>query len=210
MLKIESFVPNVYVKKSRDFQMFCKVLEIIANGAKYQSDTITDCYNPYICNNRMLDLLSTLYNYNSEKEISDHDLRMILTNYPYLIKHKGTRAGIEAAVSLTAKLTGKNVSWSCDYINKDENNNAVHKVIVTMSDTYDERYLKEFMNLVLPVGFEVESSISGYHQAATNVSVKIVTERDTKTSDSVSSVVKVSDVGENKLDMNRVEVVKGE
>lgn len=79
-----------------------------------------------------------------------------------------------------------------------------------MSDTYDERYLKEFMNLVLPVGFEVESSISGYHKAATNVSVKIVTERDAKNSELVSSVIKVSDVGKNKLDMNRVEVIKGE
>lgn len=189
MLEVESFVPNIYVKKSRDFQMYCKVLEIISNSAKHNADTITDIYNPLICNNRVLSLLSTLCNYNSKRDISDEDLRLILTAYPLLIKNKGTQKGIELAAALTVKLSGKPITYHCDYVRSTEDSsNETHKVRVTMSDTYDERYLEEFMNLVMPAGFTLEASVSGYSQEFTSAGVKVDKERTSKASIVTSAV----------------------
>lgn len=189
MLEIESYVPNVYVKKSRDFQMYCKVLEIVSNSAKFNADTITDIYNPLICNNRVLSLLSTICNYNPKRDISDDDLRLILTSYPALIKNKGTQKGIELAAALTVKLSGKPITYHCDYIaGIADSSNDTYKVRVTMSDTYDERYLQEFMDLVMPVGFMLEAGVSGYNQENTQVGVQIERERVSKSNTVTSSV----------------------
>lgn len=210
MLDIESFVPGIYVKKSRDFQMFCKVLEIATNNVKFNADTITDIYDPFKCNNRMLELLCTLYNYQPRRDVSDTDLRTILANYPYLIKHKGTKKGIEAAVSLAVKLTGKSLSWHCDIETKDNSGNSIHKVIVTISDKYDERYLKEFMELVLPVGYLVEAGVASYDSHTSEAFITMETTKDKYEAKDVSSVVRLSDAATTKSTIERVEVLRGD
>lgn len=207
MLNVEMFVPEIYVKKSRDFQMYCKLLELVANDAKQSADSITDMYNPYKCNNRMLDLLCTLYNYQPKREISDHDLRLILVNYPFLVKHKGSRLGIEAAISLAVKLTGKKITWSYDLLTKDGEGNSQHAIYVNMSDTYDQKYLHEFLEVVLPVGFRIEDSISTEEEAATQASVSFIVTKDVQSAESVSDVISLKDI-DNATDITRVEVLK--
>lgn len=210
MLNVESFVPAVYVKESRDFQMFCKALEIIINDVKYNADTITDVYNPFKCRNRMLELLCTLYNYQPRRDISDTELRIILANYMYLVKHKGTRKGIEAAISLAVKLTGKSLSWSCDIQTKDNQGNSLHKVIVSISGTYDRRYLQEFMNVVLPVGYVLEDSVASYKAKDSEATVQMTTDKDIDEVEDVSSVISLSDAETSKSSIERVEVLRGE
>lgn len=209
MLNVEMFVPEIYVKKSRDFQLYCKLLELIANDAKYNADTITDIYDPYKCNNRMLELLCTLYNYQPRREISDHDLRLILVNYPFLIKHKGSRLGIEAAISLAVKLTGKKIDWSYSILTKDGEGNSKHSVYVNMSSDYDKNYLHEFLELVLPVGFTIEDGISTEEDASTEAVVEIVVDKDVQSSEDASDVASLADL-DNATVITRVEVLKEE
>lgn len=209
MLRVETFVPEIYVKKSRDFQMYCKVLELVANDVKYNADTITDIFDPFKCNNRMLELLCTLYNYQPRRDISDHDLRLILSNYNYLIMHKGSKKGIEAAISLAIKLTGKHLSWSYSLVTKDNSNNPVYTLYVTIGGSYDRAYLHEFLDLVLPVGFIVDDAIAESYKKDTEVATVISSSSGSESASDASSVIDVSTVTTDiKQSIDRTEVLE--
>ena len=209
MLNVETFVPQIYVKKSRDFQMYCKMLELVANDIKYNADTITDTFDVSRCNNRMLELLCTLYNYQPKRDISDQDLRLILANYNYLIKHKGCKKGIEAAISLTVKLTGKHLSWGYSLLNKDNENQPIYELRVTIGGEYDKNYLHEFLELVLPVGFIIEDSIAETTEKETEVAAVVTYQSSKANNEEVGSVIGLDDIDSStKQSIERTEVLE--
>lgn len=171
MLDIEQLTPPVYSKNSRDFQFFSKLLQTAVNSVKYNADNLQNMYDPFKCNDRMLDLLCSIYNYQPKNNPTDQDLRVILTNYTRLMKNKGNRLGIEQAVAMALKLQHINREYSVvikrmvnsggadvdtaynenGQLQYDQNNSFI--ITIGINNAFEMKYLKEFLDLVKPVGY---------------------------------------------------------
>ena len=40
MLRLENNTPSIYCQKSRDFQLFCRLYDVVNNGVKFDIDSI--------------------------------------------------------------------------------------------------------------------------------------------------------------------------
>ena len=199
MLDIEKLTPEIYSKDSRDFQFFCKLLALVVNSAQYNANNITNMYDPHKCNDRMLDLLCSMFNYQPKNNPTDQDLRVILTNYSRLMKNKGNRLGIEQAVAMAMKLqhldknftvtirkmvNDNNVDEKTAY---DDNHNLQYNkdksfiINVGINDAFEMKYLREFLDLVKPVGFLYEAYQVNVGKYSSKVDTKFEIVSDTFT-----------------------------
>ena len=78
-----------------NFQLFCRLYDCINNGVQFDISTITDILDPIKVNDRIVKLLATRVGFITDIDIDNTVLRYILSAYPYIIKNKGTRKGIE-------------------------------------------------------------------------------------------------------------------
>lgn len=99
MFRLQNNVPSTYLEQSRDFQLFCRLYDCINNGVQFDISTITDILDPNKVNDRVVKLLATRIGFITNIDIDNTVLRYILSAYPYIIKNKGTKKSIEAAVN---------------------------------------------------------------------------------------------------------------
>ena len=59
IFRLQENVPDVYARKSRDFQLLCNVFDILQGGIKYDIDTITSVVDTRYCSERLLPLLQS-------------------------------------------------------------------------------------------------------------------------------------------------------
>lgn len=209
MLDCINFVPHIYTKESRDMQFFLKLLELVVNSSKLNADSITNAYTPTKCPNRLLGLLATLYNYNSLYDITDSDLRIILDNYNFLTKYKGTRKGIEQAISIVVRLTGElATSFAYDILKYDEQGKPVYIIRVSIDGEYSRRYLQELMNVVMPVGFLLESYKASISSMNTRLEFQHSATYSQADASSVSKVSRIPQSGDTPTVIYRSEVIK--
>lgn len=188
MLNINNFVPEAYYDKSRDFQLFSKLLEVVINSVKHNSDSITKLLSPSNCKDSMLDRLNSLYNYNPKIKHTNDDLRIILEHYKKLINNKGNHRGIEQAILLALRLQNKSADFTftiknkidlaggvidntSENINIDEKNSFI--IQVGIPGEFSTRYLKEFLDLIKPVGYLIEIHKIVRESAESNIGTSI-------------------------------------
>ena len=147
MIRLQENVPEIYIKESRDFQLFCRLYDCIINGVKYDIDTMIDIFDPFKANDRMLELLCTKVGFFHKKNIDTFALRYILSAFPYLTKYKGTKKGIEGAVSVILKINQvyTNVTVEID--------STQGLVDIKVEEYINLEYLDELMEYILPPGY---------------------------------------------------------
>ena len=104
LIRMTRNVPDVYAAQSRDFQMLLRLLDVVVNNIKFKTDSILDLVNTQDCEDVYLDLLATKVGFFTSTPVEYKYLRKILEAFPYIIKYKGSRKGIELAVKLFLKL----------------------------------------------------------------------------------------------------------
>ena len=99
MIESRKYVPNYY-EKSRDFQVFLKLLDLIVNACKGDIDYFTSLISPKHCKARMLPLLSSYvgYEYDYEEKVAMN--RVITENWADLKRNRGSLTGARMAVAL--------------------------------------------------------------------------------------------------------------
>ena len=157
MIDLTKQVPNVYVDESRDFQLYLRLLNVIIGGTKFTIDNIVDIYDPKVCNNRVLNLLCTTFNFNPKIKFTDEDLRIILAGFGSLIKNKGTRKGIEQAISLVLKTQNISSNYDVIVVNKDVliDPELNYYIQITIPIEINQLYLYELLEYVKPVGYTI-------------------------------------------------------
>ena len=156
MFKIKENVPSIYVDESRDFQLFCSVFDYVNNGVKFDIDSIVNIYDPFKCNDRMIHLLCSKIGFFTKKEFDTNALRHILSAFPYLIKYKGSRKAIEAAVAVVLKINNSIINFK---VNID---NVKHNIeIMFTEDVFDLTALDELLKYIIPIGYTY-SILIGY------------------------------------------------
>ena len=136
---------------------------IEAGDLTYSADsvnisTITDILDPIKVNDRVVKLLATRVGFITDIDIDNTVLRYILSAYPYIIKNKGTRKGIEAAVNAILHAEHSIKAATVEIVNKpaEGSNQAEYSVniytpIILSSKT--KKALNELLKYILPVGY---------------------------------------------------------
>ena len=100
MFKTRDNVPEIYVDKSRDFQLLCRLKDLIQGGVKYNIDSLRHTSNTLEINNTLLPLLKSKLGFFEQDELDETQLRYLLNAFPYIVRNKGSKRGIEYAVYL--------------------------------------------------------------------------------------------------------------
>ena len=159
LIRTQNNVPDVYVNASRDFQLLCRLYDILINGVKYDTEAIKSVINTFMCNTRLLELLQTKLGFFTKSSISDDDLRYVLCAFPDIIKHKGSRQSIEEAVLVFLKLNHINTGYDILITNKPRAGSSATPYSVQIGiegAVRDTHILDEIFRYILPAGYIFE------------------------------------------------------
>ena len=90
VFRAQDNTPPYCVEASRDFQLFCRAMDVIANGVKFDIDSMIQVLDPMKVSDDMLELYATRVGFFHKKPIDSNVLRYIISAFPYIIKNKGT------------------------------------------------------------------------------------------------------------------------
>lgn len=152
-LRLTENVPDIYVKESRDFQLLCRLYDMTHQDIRYHIDTMTDALTAEKANNRILPLLADRVGFRTNKHIDDNVLRYIIAAFPYIIKNKGTKKGIEQAAATILKAES---SIDPPTITIDNTNYII--TIITPIKIFNKLALKELLKYIVPAGYIFEIS----------------------------------------------------
>lgn len=148
MFRLQNNTPPIYTEGSRDFQLFCRLYDCVNNAVKFDINTITNIIEPAKANDRILELMCTRTGFFTKYDFDSNILRAILSAFPYILKYKGSKKGIELAVGTILKLEGNNVPPRI-YIN---NENYCINIYISTRIT-NLIALDELLSYVLPIGY---------------------------------------------------------
>lgn len=167
LFKLEENVPDIYVEMSRDFQLLCRVYDILVNSNIITQSKIRQQLNIDQIDDKLLKLLAGRLGFSSDNYIPTEVMRSILLQFPFMIKNKGTKVGIEQAIRSVIKQTSKVNSVYVSDITI-----ATGKINVTVESddisAVDTSYLSDVLKYVVPVGCTVNVIIS---QTSANTAV---------------------------------------
>lgn len=162
LFKLEENVPDVYVEMSRDFQLLCRVYNIFINSNIITQSKIRQQLNIEQIDDNLLKLLAGRLGFNSDNYIPTEVMRNILLQFPFMIKNKGTKIGIEQAIKSVIKQTSNVNKVSINNISSISISNGKINVTVESDDigVVDTSYLSDVLKYVVPVGYTVNIIIS--------------------------------------------------
>lgn len=105
MIETKKFVPKI-LADSRDYRVFLKLLDMIIVSIKNSTDDFVNLLNPDKCNHWMLPLLSSYVGYDYDHNVTFDANRIIIKEYPSLIRNRGSETGIKLAVSVAINSSG--------------------------------------------------------------------------------------------------------
>jgi phage tail-like protein len=151
MLESKTLVPSIY-SKSRDFSAILKLLDLIINNSKIDSDTFTSILNPDTCPSKLLPLLASYVGYEYDYLYSYEVNRNIIKHYRELINYRGSEQGIRLAALLSVNIENPDVNTpisSLVDISFDRNLG-----IIEVSLYYEDYLLKinDLLEIVKPAG----------------------------------------------------------
>ena len=205
IFRLQENVPDVYTRKSRDFQLLCNVFDILQGGVKYDIDTITSVVDTRYCSERLLPLLQSKLGFFTEKHLNASELRAVLTSFYQLCKDKGSLKGIREAIELYLKVIGASRKSRVNVTNaikEPQSNRILHNSsyiveVLVEGQITDVTLLTELLKYVLPAGYILNYS---FYQSLD--AVEYIVERGTINVVIVSSAVNNRVVGYNSDDIN--------
>lgn len=174
VFRTSEHTPDVYSRKSRDFQLFCAIFDVLFGALKYDINSIRDITDTSQCNERLLPYLQTKLGFYTNLKISGEDLRLILQAFPTIVHNKGSRIGIQQAIQVYLKLQGLDADSEVkitNYIPNDDENSYVVDIGITSKLT-DTSVLTEILKYVLPAGYKLKYSFLLNDETKDNIEYK--------------------------------------
>ena len=159
LFKLEENVPDIYVEMSRDFQLLCRVYDILVNSNIIIQSKIRQQLNIEQIDDKLLKLLAGRLGFNSDNYIPTEVMRSILLQFPSMIKNKGTKVGIEQAIKSVIKQTSNVNNVSISNVSMDNGEIDV-TVVSDDASAVDMSYLSNVLKYVVPVGYTVNVAVS--------------------------------------------------
>jgi hypothetical protein len=154
MFKTENNVPPVYVEESRDFQLFCKLLDLVVNSVRYESTSINhmsvDCID-----DKLLTLLLSRYGIKVTYEHNDY-FRTLVGCINEVVRYKGSRYSIDCLINAFLRIYNLSGGYKVD-INKQEGIINIHLATRTLSNDIVNNLLttiQQFTNTAMLVNID--------------------------------------------------------
>ena len=161
MIKTQNLVPKVYYDESRDFQVFGRVLDVVAN---YYKQNVRDEYLTE--DSRMLQLLARTMGFDLVHEYSLSDLRKVCSAFRGILRKKGSLSAIEDCVRLLMSAQG--ISGEVTVSRSASDPYAI--VVGFPSKNVDDIVLLEdLMEYVLPAGMTFDYTYSSTQATSTEL-----------------------------------------
>jgi hypothetical protein len=175
LFRIQENVPDAYVRKSRDFQLFCNIFDCVNSAVKYDIDSIPNILSTKDITDKLLPLLQYKLGFITDIRMTNQQLRVILSGFCEALKYKGSRKGILRAIQLFLKMSNCD-SGSKVYITNSANvYDASHLFgsyvvdVAIESELLDTRILSEILKFIIPSGYHIEYSFYNKSEFATPV-----------------------------------------
>ena len=156
--RLQDNAPDTYSKRSRDFQLMCNLFDLMNNGVKFDIDTIRSLSDTETCRDSMLIYLQHKLGLFLNTDITNETLRIILKCFPYIIRKKGSREGIEEAICLFLTALHSDGSHDVEIVNRggvDPSGNYIIKLNMEATqhrlDNID--ILDQLLRYVAPTGY---------------------------------------------------------
>ena len=145
LIKFQDLTPEVYYKKSRDFQYIGRLFDLVLNNAKMNTDIISSLpLNPDM-DPRLLDLLALTLGFKSKHEYNTKQLAALCSIFPFVLRKKGSKLAIETACNALLNAEGITKEASIEVSNQTV-------AIFLPSELSDLNLLKDLLNYILPAG----------------------------------------------------------
>ncbi len=146
-LQLEHNTPEIYPEESRDFQLLCRILNIFLNAlieksSKLPYDTSIDTLDEYL-----LFVMARRLGFTTHKYFPASILKNLCENFPYLIRHKGTKDAIQKAA-----YTVLSANQDVVYLDVSVNMNNLKINILSNASDMDLEYLDEVLTFLVPAG----------------------------------------------------------
>ena len=166
MIRTQEMVPDYYIEKSRDFQVFCRVLDYLYNSTKYNVESLTKITNTKQAKDTVLPLIGDKFGIYDKDAYSTREM---LDALPIAIKYKGALHSVTTLIN--AFLDSMDIfDYAAVYNAKDEDsaeqisellNRPINEyTIVIVLSSYPNltklRVLDTYLKMVLPSGMFVE------------------------------------------------------
>ena len=159
MFRVQDNVPEIYINESRDFQLVSRLYDLLFSGVKYDIDTMVNVLDATLAKDSVLQLMCTKIGFFPRIEIDANVLKYIIASFPYIIKNKGNKLGIQYAVNAILKSESNPSSTGkphIEIINKLQQEDATLQeytvYIYTTVSLFNRAALEEVLRYVLPIG----------------------------------------------------------
>lgn len=166
LIRMQNNVPETYVNQSRDYQLLCRLYDVVMNGVKYNIDALGNITDNARIQSNLLSLLQTKVGF-FESEVTDDKLRYLLDAFPYIMKNKGSLKGIEQALNVYLKMNHINTPVQV-FVNTQD---CTINVIIKSNVVLDTKIIEDVVNYVIPTGYSVE-----YHFVVDMVTSPVITD----------------------------------
>lgn len=154
MFRLQNNVPEVYVDKSRDFQLFCRLYDSCFGGVKFSIDSMSRLTNTKQCDSSVLELLKTKLGLFSTVEVDATELRYLLQAFPTIMRYKGSKRSVEYIKILYTKMYS-NVS-----VPEVEYGNDWTLKFIFSEPPKNDKLLLELLQFVLPTGYIITYDVA--------------------------------------------------
>jgi len=156
VLYLENEVPEVYVEESRDFQVLMRLMSIIFNACRADSQQLQFLNDAELINSRLIPLLQTKVGFFTNKEYKSSDLRDICRIFMHIVRNKGSRKGIELAIRAFFSAKNFKSNYYIDIQNEPtvDNQEDAYSIKIGLKKNFtDFTLLEDVLRYVLPTGY---------------------------------------------------------
>lgn len=156
LFKIKDNIPQNYISESRDFQVFIRILDSVQNSIKFDIDSMTNILDTSLIYSNYINNLKTKLGFFTQKYYNDDVLRVVLSAFPHIIKHKGSELGIIKCINTFLNALKLPIEYKVNIYNKDEGFGEHVIRIGINQNNVDITLLEDMLYYILPPGYFIE------------------------------------------------------
>jgi len=147
MINVQKMVPEVYYNRSRDFQLFGRLYELIFNYIKNNTMAIKDMNENLNPNQNILELVCNTLGFVTTHSYSNDQLSALCSIFLRCIKSKGTINAIKLLIEMVCNVENSKFKPNVNYdFDKD------YVYIIIPSDVTDLTLVRDVLTYIMPAG----------------------------------------------------------
>lgn len=152
MIRTQNNVPRYYIEKSRDFQLLCRLLDLISDSTVTNVNAVKQAITPEKSMSSILPLWCDKVGFEAEEYFDDNALRSIASAFPYIIRKKGTIEGITLACNAILKAEMNPDAVKPVIPKYDKETFSIDIVIPVAVSHVNRKALERILSYIVPAG----------------------------------------------------------